>query len=63
MTIDVKYKLTRVTFLEFNKRSWHDKLQTPQSQEKTVKACGRFGLRSDIFLGIFQLVVSTRRLL
>ena len=37
MTIDVKYKLTTVAFPEFNQRSWHDKLQTPQSQEKKCK--------------------------
>ena len=37
MTIDIKYKLTFVAFPELNQRSWHDKLQTPQSQEKNVK--------------------------
>ena len=37
MTIDVKYKLTPVAFPKLNQRSWHDKLQTPQSQEKKCK--------------------------
>ena len=71
-----KKRLIPVAFPEFNQQSWHDKLQTPQSQEKNVKipilelekrlkfACGRLGLRSNICLSIFQIVFfSTRRLL
>ena len=69
MTIDIKYKLTPVAFPELNQRSWHDKLQTPQSQEKKCKnshtlvgktaevwRVGSSAFAPDIFLGIFQLV-------